>query len=69
MAEPATGANDDRGRPASAPGMPRWVKVFGVVAGVLLLVFLALHLAGLRPVGHVSPGPHAGAAGTGGAAA
>ena len=32
--------------------MPRWVKVFGIVAAVLVVVFVILHLAGLGPTGH-----------------
>lgn len=30
----------------SPPGTPRWVKVFGIVAIVLLLAFAGLHLTG-----------------------
>ena len=33
------------GRPAS-DGMPRWVKIFGIVAGVAVAGFAALHHAG-----------------------
>ena len=28
------------------PGMPRWVKVFGIVFIILALVFAIVHLAG-----------------------
>ena len=38
MADPET--NDDPAR------MPRWVKVFGLIALALMAVFLAVHLAG-----------------------
>ena len=38
-----TASNDDRG---SAPGAPRWVKVFGIIAAVVVLVFLVLLLTG-----------------------
>jgi hypothetical protein len=37
-------------RPArgSPPGMPRWVKLFGLISGIVLLVlFVVLHLSGL----------------------
>jgi hypothetical protein len=34
------------------PGMPRWVKVFGIVAIALLAVFAILHIAGIAPHGH-----------------
>ncbi len=33
----------------SPPGTPRWVKVFGIGAIVLLLLFGGLHLTGLTP--------------------
>ena len=36
----------------SAPGMPRWVKVFGIIAIVLILLFIILHLTGNAPSGH-----------------
>ena len=40
-----------QGRPPA--GVPRWVKAFAVAIGVLLLAFVALHLAGLSPMmGH-----------------
>ncbi|MPZ73362.1 MAG: hypothetical protein GEU74_09045 [Nitriliruptorales bacterium] len=29
------------------PGMPRWVKVFVIIVGALLLVFVVLQLAGV----------------------
>lgn len=68
MAEPADRPNDDPARRASAPGAPRWVKVFGLIVAAQALLFVALHLAGLRPGGHGVHGAHAGAAGTGAAA-
>ena len=40
----------------SATGTPRWVKVFGLVALGLLLLFVILHLVGVSPGG---PGSHA----------
>ena len=33
-------------------GMPRWVKVFGIVAVVVIVAFVVLHLTGLAPHGH-----------------
>ena len=39
----------DRGSP---PSMPRWVKVFGIVVIVLVLLFVVLHLAGGGFRGH-----------------
>jgi hypothetical protein len=41
--------------PSSHPqtaGMPRWVKVFGIVAILLVLVFVGFHLAGGGFGGH-----------------
>ena len=38
----------------SAPGTPRWVKVFGVIALVLVLLFVVLHLTGLSPMNHMN---------------
>ena len=48
-----TASNDDRG---SAPGAPRWVKVFGIIAAVVVLVFLVLLLTGKDH----GPGRHLG---------
>jgi hypothetical protein len=31
---------------------PRWVKVFGVIAIIVLVAFVLLHLAGGGPRGH-----------------
>jgi hypothetical protein len=31
---------------------PRWVKVFSIVAALLVVAFVVLHLAGLAPHGH-----------------
>ena len=40
------------------PGTPRWVKVFGIFALVLALLFVVLHLTG-RGLGHHRSGEHA----------
>ena len=40
----------------SPPGTPRWVKVFGIGAIVLLLLFAGLHLTGHTPT-HGMPMP------------
>ncbi len=44
------------------PGTPRWVKVFGVVAFVVVLLFLGVHLAGggMGPSAHLSHLSHLG---------
>lgn len=42
----------DRGSP---PSIPRWVKVFGIIFIVLVLVVVVLHLTGNNFGGHI---PH-----------
>jgi hypothetical protein len=44
------------GAPGTPPRMPRWVKVAGIVVGVLLVVFIVLQLAGVG--GQHGPGRH-----------
>lgn len=45
-----TGARSGRG---SAPSTPRWVKVFGIAAVIVLVVlFVIQHLAGVGMGGH-----------------
>jgi len=55
MADPSLDSNRDnrvRVGPGSPPGMPRWVKMFGLVAAILLAVlFVILHLTGLGGMG------------------
>ena len=41
----------------SAPSMPRWVKMFGIVFIVLVLLLVILHLTGGGFKGH-TPGGH-----------
>jgi hypothetical protein len=57
MAEPPPGPHLSvgvkHGRGKQPPPRPRWVTVFGIVAVVLLLLFLVLHFTGLVPT-HVS---------------
>ena len=40
----------------SAPGMPRWVKVFGVI-GVVVLLIIVMLLTGHGPDRHLHGGP------------
>lgn len=35
-----------------AIGAPRWVKILGIGAIALIVLVIAMHLAGLTPVGH-----------------
>jgi hypothetical protein len=45
----AAGVGPGRG---AAPSTPRWVKVSGIIAGVLVLAFLVMHVAGGGMAGH-----------------
>jgi hypothetical protein len=47
----STGAKPGRG---STIGPPRWVKVFGMIVIVLVLLFAILHLTGHSPRGHAA---------------
>ena len=49
-----TSAEPSPSSTAAYPGTPRWVKVLGVVALVVVLLFLGVHLAG----GGMGPGAH-----------
>jgi hypothetical protein len=51
--DPRSGADPDR---ESTTGTPRWVKVFGIIAIVLVLLFVALHLTGRGFGGHTGHG-------------
>jgi hypothetical protein len=41
----------------STAGTPRWVKVFGIIVIVLVVVFIALHLTGHNPAAHSRASP------------
>ena len=45
-----THVKPDRGSP---PSTPRWVKMFGIIALVLVLLFVILHLTGHSLGGHM----------------
>jgi hypothetical protein len=50
-------SSQNSGEPPSTfveEGTPRWVKVFGIIALVLLLVVVAIHLIGRGFHGHAS---------------
>ena len=42
---------------ASYPGMPRWVKISGIIAILLVLVFVGLHFTGIMGGMHSMGGP------------
>ncbi|MPZ24520.1 MAG: hypothetical protein GEU28_13535 [Dehalococcoidia bacterium] len=60
MAEPPADADDDT---SARPSTPRWVKVFGVIALVLVLLVVGVLLFG---GGEHGPGRHGPSGGTGG---
>jgi hypothetical protein len=47
-------ASADPGPDAGAP-TPTWVKVFGVIAVIVLVAFVVLHLVGGGPGRHMAP--------------
>ncbi|MFI5489160.1 hypothetical protein [Micromonospora echinaurantiaca] len=53
MINPSRHSDDRSGRdPEAPPAVPGWVKLFGLVALVLVAAFVILHLTGLSPSGH-----------------
>ena len=62
-----TGVRSDRGPTAVYPGTPRWVKVSGIIALVLVLLVVIMLAAGMfaGDGGH-GPGRHIPSAGAGG---
>jgi hypothetical protein len=60
---PPDSSDDTGGWPdrRSTTGIPRWVKVFAIIAGVLVLLFVILQLTGIG--GEHGPGRHMRAAG------
>jgi hypothetical protein len=60
---PARHDRDLQSGPGQPPGMPRWVKVFGITVAVLLVVML---LAMLVSGGRHGPGRHLSSLGLGG---
>lgn len=50
MSEPRSRPRRQEGTRPPEGGVPRWVKVFVAALGVLVLAFVALHLAGLSPM-------------------
>ena len=50
-----THSEPDNRSTSAAPGMPRWVKVSGVVVVVVIILFAILHLSGAHgPASHLS---------------
>jgi hypothetical protein len=56
MNDPPQSDSRDVTTPEPPPGMPRWVKISGIVVGVLILLFLVLRLTGIG--GDHGPGRH-----------
>jgi hypothetical protein len=53
MADPSTYSNRE-----PVPSTPRWVKVFAIVAIVLVVLFVVLHLTGTGLGGVIPVGRH-----------
>lgn len=61
IAGPDAGNNNAAPAPGSNPPMPRWVKVFGIIAIILVLAVAIGFLTGqLGPGGEHGPGRHTG---------
>ena len=56
---PETPEHRSPGTDGSRPGVPRWVKVFGVVGAVIVVFVVVLLLTGHGPSQHGSHGPTA----------
>jgi hypothetical protein len=41
--------------PESISSTPGWVKLFGIVGTVMIVLFVGLHVAGKSPSGHTPP--------------
>ena len=52
---PNSGADRDVDRD-TPPGIPRWVKIAGLVIGLLIVIFVVLHVTGVA--GKPGPGQH-----------
>jgi len=72
MADPApdtTGDSDETGAGAhrgDTTGIPGWVKAFGIILAVLILLFVVALLLGDGPLGSHGPGRHASSGDSGG---
>jgi hypothetical protein len=56
VADPAPGDDTDVGPSRDYPGMPRWVKVSGIIALILVLLVVVTMVAGVG--GQHGPGRH-----------
>jgi len=54
-------ADRDGSEPGGVPGVPRWVKVIGIVVAMLIVLVVLAQLTGLA--GDHSPGRHLGGQG------
>jgi hypothetical protein len=50
---PAYTDTDNQTTASTPPSMPLWVKVFGIIAIVLVLLFVGMHLTGMGLGGHM----------------
>ena len=63
LADPVPGEDTDAGPARGYPGMPRWVKLAGIIALVLVLLVVVLMVAGVG--GRHGPGRHLPSGGAG----
>ena len=63
LADPAPGDDTGAGTGRDYPGMPRWVKLAGIVALALVLLVVVLMVAGVG--GQHGPGRHLPSGGAG----
>jgi hypothetical protein len=52
MTDPRPHIDSDADAGDETPGTPRWVKVFGIIAIILVLLFVILHVTGRGLGGH-----------------
>ncbi len=64
LADPVPGDDTDVGPGRDYPGMPRWVKLAGIIALILILLLVVLMVAGVG--GQHGPGRHLPSGGAGG---
>jgi hypothetical protein len=63
LADPAPGDDTDASPGREYPGMPRWVKLAGIIALVLILLVVVVMVAGVG--GQHGPGRHMPSGGAG----
>jgi hypothetical protein len=52
------GDTSDSRLTAAYPGTPRWVKIAGIIAALVVVLVSLMHLTGVAPGGHAAPVEH-----------